>query len=91
VFGTIEGAIKDGKKSRNTGNIGHTRHGTNTKKNKKSNTRQQRKLKRRATLTQVTKGKQFFALIRHSSCHSFRQDTQISAQLIFVPMNLMQN
>jgi hypothetical protein len=32
VFGTIEGAIKDGKKSRNTGNIGHTRHRTNTKK-----------------------------------------------------------
>ena len=41
----MEGAIKNGQ-SRDTGNIGHTRHKTKTKKKTKT---QDRKLKRLAT------------------------------------------
>jgi hypothetical protein len=68
----MEGAIKNGQ-SRDTGNIGHTRHKTKTKKKTKT---QDRKLKRLATWTprkirgELAKGKQFLSLIRHPPCYS---------------------
>ena len=78
MLGKTEGAIKNAK-SRDTGNIGYTRHRTKT--NKANNTTQKRKKMRNTDttkyrgLTQVLmKGKQFMPLIRRPACYSYSPD-----------------
>jgi hypothetical protein len=73
-----EGVIKNGK-SRDTGNIGYTRHRTKT--NKTNNTTQKRKKMRNTDttkyrgLTQVLmKGRQFMPRIRRPACYSYSPD-----------------
>jgi Pyruvate/2-oxoacid:ferredoxin oxidoreductase delta subunit len=73
-----EGAFKDAK-SRNTGNIGYTKHRTTTTKTKQT-TQKTKKMRKTDTtkyrvLTPVLmKGKQFMPLIRRPACYLYSPD-----------------
>jgi hypothetical protein len=68
---------------RDTGNVGHTRHRTKTKKKQTKNTTQKNKKMTntnptydRRWIQMLTKGQQFLLLIRHPPCYSYNHDIE---------------